>query len=184
MASLKENVGRPYHLFAILNARTFCDYFLQRTGSLITLFFPPYHHHHHHSHPTCTEFWPWASQYTWYCSGELAEVTLCPNFLLGHLYLLLIVYRLIQLLKRWLISSSVRQSTWVDTFEVSELQESGRNHQSSCILAAVVWKSYNFLIPRLCPSPASPAPRFLELFLETFSSRLYFDSLKYPKAFL
>ena len=56
MASLKENVGRPYHLFAILNARTFCDYFLQRTGSLITLFFPPYHHHHHHSHPTCTEF--------------------------------------------------------------------------------------------------------------------------------
>lgn len=40
MASLNENVDRPYHLFAILNARTFCDYFLQRTGSLITLFFP------------------------------------------------------------------------------------------------------------------------------------------------
>lgn len=49
---LTQDVGRAYHLFAILTARTFCDYFLRKAGSFKTLL--PSHHHCHHYTVTAT----------------------------------------------------------------------------------------------------------------------------------
>lgn len=110
MASLRLTCkdDRPYHLFAILTARTLCDYFLKKAESFKTLLPLITPHNHHHgtfpaNRPVESSNYGQDIKVGFYYSGQLFKPTQCPGDFGGggrQLHLFFIIHRLIKLLKR------------------------------------------------------------------------------------